>query len=503
MRKKRNSMISGQDPAKSQQEALVAAADGLASANFVMGDHSLALLVFADTHLALREVATAAWSDLSTCGAVIARENIALEAAWASLCPGNLHLRPRPGYISSLNMTALAPFHAYPRGEDKGYWGGPVAMLRTFSGEPYKLHFHVGDVGNMAIFGRVGSGKSTLIGFLIAQAERFGATVVLWDKDRGLKILTHALEGVYLELKNPTGLAPLKALTTSAEDLDFLTNLLRGCILSDGGPNLTSEEDRRLHLALRTIMALPSEDRWLEEVRAFLGVEQNGVGARLSKWCWGQEFGWIIDNPADLISLDAKVIDFDQTFILDNAQARGPVMATLYHYVDKLIDGRRLLFVIDEFWKSLLDQSFRDLVNDKLKTLRKRNSPMILATQSPRDALNSLIAHTIKEQCPSVCYFAPGNASWEDFGDQGMGQTRTEFDIMRGLPEGSGSFLLKQGSSSVRVQLPLQGLAAEIAVLSGRESTVRLFDRASQEIGGDIVKTLERFQTMRKLENAV
>ena len=128
---------------------------------------------------------------------------------------------------------------------------------------------------------------------------------------------------------------------------------------------------------------------------------------------------------------------------------------------------------------------------------------MILATQSPRDALNSPIAHTIKEQCPSVCYFAPGNASWEDFGDQGMGQTRTEFDIMRSLPEGSGSFLLKQGGASVRVQLPLQGLAAEIAVLSGRKSTVRLFDRARQEIDGDIVKTLERFHTMRELEEAI
>ena len=71
-------------------------------------------------------------------------------------------------------------------------------------------------------------------------------------------------------------------------------------------------------------MALPSEDRWLEEDPGLTRV--SGEADRRTpahKWCWGQEFGWIVDNPADLISLDAPVIGFDQTFILDNVQARG------------------------------------------------------------------------------------------------------------------------------------------------------------------------------------
>jgi type IV secretion system protein VirB4 len=70
-------------------------------------------------------------------------------------------------------------------------------------------------------------------------------------------------------------------------------------------------------------------------------------------------------------------------------------MAYLFHRVEALVDGRRLVVAIDEFWKALADAEFRDMVNDRLKTIRKRNGALILATQSPRDALNSPIAHSI------------------------------------------------------------------------------------------------------------
>ena len=117
------------------------------------------------------------------------------------------------------------------------------------------------------------------------------------------------------------------------------------------------------------------------------------------------------------------------------------------------------------------------LVNDKLRTLRKLNSPMILATQSPRDALVSDLRHVIRDQCPSAFYFANARAAWEDFGDAGMGLTRTEYDVVKNLPPGRGQFLLKQGPDFVRAELPLDGMEDFIAVLSGREATTRLFDR--------------------------
>ena len=75
---------------------------------------------------------------------------------------------------------------------------------------------------------------------------------------------------------------------------------------------------------------------------------------------------------------------------------------------------------------------------------------------------------------------------------------------MRALPEGRGEFLLKQGNASVRAQLPLAGMDDEIAILSGREATTRIFDRVKEQhtASGDPVDMLRAFQAERKREAA-
>lgn len=499
MTRKQNRMLSADDKARSQIAELSDATDHLASNRIVLGDHSLSFCVFAATPRRLNDVATVAWRDLADSGIVVAREDRALEAAFASIVPGNLRYRVRPGAITSRNFCAMAPMHNYPMGAAQGHWGEPIALFRTRGGTPYRFHLHVKDLGNTFVSGRAGSGKSTWLGFIVCQADRFGAQVVLWDKDRGLEILTRAMGGSYLALDVPTGLSLLKGLSNTPENRAFQAQIIRG-LVATGGYEMSSEEDRRLNIALRSVMRQPAEARWLREVRAFLGVDADGAGARLEKWCHGNEFGGVLDCPEDTLRLDATVIGFDQTKILDNPMARGPVMAMLFHRIESLIDGRKLLFIIDEFWKSLLDPAFTALVHDKLKTLRKRNSPMILATQSPRDALNSVVAHTIKEQSPTQVHFSNGLATWEDYGENGMQLTRPEYEIVKSLPEGSGMFLLKQGAHSVVAQLPLGGMDDEIAVLSGREETVRVLDRARAEVGDDPAELLPAFHRMRKCQ---
>ena len=168
----------------------------------------------------------------------------------------------------------------------------------------------------------------------------------------------------------------------------------------------------------------------------------------------GARLGWVIDCPEDP-SPGCAGDWFDQTFILDNPMARGPVMATLYHYVEGLIDGRRLLFVIDEFWKSLLDDSFprpcrRQAAHPAEAELAGHPRHAVAA----RCAVSS-IAHTVRDQCPSQIFFANGQATEADFGKQvRMGLTAAELEVVRSLPEGTGEFLLKQGRFSVRAQLP-------------------------------------------------
>ena len=232
-------------------------------------------------------------------------------------------------------------------------------------------------------------------------------------------------------------------------------------------------------------MRLAPEHRSLGELRAFLGVtDPEGAGARLQRWCAGSELGWVLDNDRDEIDLTAPMIGFDMTSVLDNQYVRGPLMAYLFHRATSLIDGRRCLFAVDEFWKALLDPAFREVVHNSLKTWRKLDVPVFLATQSPHDALASPIAHTIIEQCPTQVHFPNGKADRADYVD-GLKLTQAEFDAVRdNMGSGArGRFLLKQGQISVVCELDLSHSADHVAVLSGRGETVKLMTKLRSEVG--------------------
>lgn len=468
--RRQNRLRQAGDRALSQAVELTKAADLIASNRMMVGKHAFAATVFVDDPDRLQAAVQKMWGDLQFGGVKVEREKPALEAVLFSMIPGNFHLRGRKAAVSSRNFAAFASLHNFPTGEPKGFWGEPIALLRNAGGGPFRFHFHVDGVGNAFIAGATGSGKTTILGFLLCQAERAGAQIILWDKDHGLEALVRALSGSYLSLVNApglgSGLAPLKCLTDSVEDLAFLSGLIRACIATPEPYNLTPEEDRRLGIAIRHVMALPPGQRSLSEVRAFLGTSRHGAGARLEKWCRGGEFGWIIDCERDIVSLDGRVIAFDQSAILDDPIASGAIIATLFHYTGKLVDGRRLLFLLDEVWNALKVATFHGPIKNGLKTWRKYNSPLLMATQDVGDALNSPIADAIRGQSPTQIYFSDPTGLWEHYGPQGMHLSATEYDIVQKLPKGSGKFLLRQGTRSDVLEVPLRGLD-EVKVISG------------------------------------
>jgi type IV secretion system protein VirB4 len=495
MTRKQNQMVAASDKAHSQVTGLIEAADRLASNDFVMGSHHLTMTVFADSMAALPAVVAQARSGLADSGAVVAREDLGLKAALLGQLPGNTRLRTRPGVMSSRNWSGMAPLHAYPGGAARGFWGPPVALFRTTGGTPYAFHFHVGDIGNIAMFGPTGSGKTTLLLFLLAQAEKLGVQTVFFDKDRDGEILSRALGGTYLVLPSgrPTGLAPLWALSPSREDTEFLIGWVSNLITA-GGYRVTPDDMRRIAQGVSALLRLPPDNRSLAELRAFLGQrDAAGAGAHLDRWCRGASLGWAFDGPEDRISLAAPFLGFDMTALLDDADVRGPAMAYLFHRVEALVDGRRLVVAIDEFWRALADPAFRDMVNDKLKTIRKRSGALILATQSPRDALNSPIAHSIVEQCPTQILMPNPRADERD-DRAGLKLTAPEFCMVREyLTMGGRRFLLKQGTASVACDLDLSGAPDCIAVLSGRERTVRLMEQVISGRSSDPAVWLDDF----------
>ena len=500
MARKQNQMVSADDKAGSQLDELDDALDELESNRFVLGDHHLTLTVFAGSVKELTDNLAKSRTHLTNGGAVVAREDLGLEAAWWAQLPGNFRHRVRSGAITSKNFAAFSPFHSYPIGQREGNeWGPAVAMLKTASGSPLYFNLHYGDLGNTFIGGPSGSGKTVLLNFILSQGEKFDAHIVFFDKDRGADLFVRAAGGTYLPLKNgrPTGCAPLKGMELTPENKVFLAQWVTKLVGSKTR-ELSVSDVRDIANAIDGLADLPVDRRTIGALRTFLNnTDPEGIAARLRRWERGGPLGWVFDNDADQIGIGAKFLGYDMTDFLDNEEIRTPLMAYLFHRVEQLIDGRRIIIVIDEFWKALADEGFRDLAQNKLKTIRKQNGLMLFATQSPRDAINSPIAHTIIEQCPTQVFMPNARGSRDDYVG-GFKLTEREYELIaRELSNESRRFIVKQGHNSIVAELNLNGFDDELAILSGRTANVELADTIRAQSGEDPQAWLPLFHQQR------
>jgi type IV secretion system protein VirB4 len=162
---------------------------------------------------------------------------------------------------------------------------------------------------------------------------------------------------------------------------------------------------------------------------------------------------------------------------------RTPLTLYLFHLVRQLLDGRRLVCWLDEFWRLLADPAFEQFAKDGPKTWRKLNAVMCLATQSASDVLDSPIARTIIEQTPTKIFFPNPDTPSNDL-TSGFGLTQREALLIREqLEPGSRQFLIRQSRHSIVAELNLKGFDAELAVISGRARNVAIASRLIAECG--------------------
>jgi type IV secretion system protein TrbE len=127
---------------------------------------------------------------------------------------------------------------------------------------------------------------------------------------------------------------------------------------------------------------------------------QSGVLKRaLQPYCLGGPYGRLLD--AETEHLGAGDVQAFETEGLIGTGAAPAVLAYLFHRIEGRLDGRPILLIVDEGWLALDDPTFGAQLREWLKTLRKKNTSVVFATQSLADIETSAIAPAIVESCPT------------------------------------------------------------------------------------------------------
>lgn len=521
IKRTRRLLMSSDDDAVSQRLDLDVALDLLTSGKIACGKHHFSIMVFSRTLDRLVADTSEISNALNNLGITPVPAELSLSAAYMAQLPGNYHLRPRLGELSSLNFVELAALHNfYPGKRDNAPWGDAMALLRTPSGDGYYLNLHntladkdefnEKNPASTCILGTNGSGKTMLMTFLENMQQKYGRadsfspdaktkrlTTVYLDKDRGAEMNIRALGGRYFRITHgdPTGWNPF-SLSPTKRNISFISQLMK-LLCTRNGATITPRDERRLNDAVNAVMSNEPQyrvcgiTRLLENLPepATREAQENGLSIRLSQWAQGGEFGWVFDNASDTFDIShCDNFGIDGTEFLDDANVCAPISFYLLYRITTLLDGRRLVIFMDEFWKWLRDPVFKDFAYNRLKTIRKLNGMLVVGTQSPAEIIRDEIAPAVIEQCGTQILAANPSADRAHYVD-GMKFEPEVFDVVKSLDPQARQYVVvknqfRRGDTkrfAARVTLDLSGIGRYTRVMSGSADNLEIFDSIYQE----------------------
>lgn len=521
--RQQRSMLEVGDASKSQVESLTAAMDAAVARRFVFGHHHATVHVYGNSPKQVRKDLDNAKQAFSLWGIKPGVCGLSSEAAYHAMLPANWKYRPRPCPINSWNFWCFSPFHNFMTGKPEGNpWGPAVTLFSSSTGSPFFFNWHPGTPGrdetgkrpaaHTMILGMTGEGKTTLLDFLLAQSEKFGARYVVYDKDCSTKPLILAMGGRYKRIRDgeASGWQPMQ-MEPNLRNIAFCKRLVTKLVKLAGEP-VTHNDERQISDAVDAVMGegsrVPLEGRTLTAVLSHLPAPHNfsknsgasSVSSRLQPWCHGGQYGWLFDNPRDQIDLNVtSIYGYDLTEFLtdgddeDAHPARSPLLMYLMYRNNQLVDGvHRHIEIFEEFWKYLDDPDVEKQLKDGLLTRRKYKSHYVFSTQEPEAALSSRITSTIRQQLATLILLPNPKADWESY--KKLRLTRSEFDTMKDLPRGSRQFIVKQDDRAAIAKFDLGQDADDLlTVLSGTPESSAALDRIIAQRGPSPDDWLEEF----------
>jgi type IV secretion/conjugal transfer VirB4 family ATPase len=368
-------------------------------------------VVLHDTNQRQLERATAeARKALAGLDATLYEERQNVLSAWLAVLPGGNRNQFRSQYLSNRNYADMSLLFSTAHGQpwNEHLSAEYLAALETRQRTPYYQNLHYQDVGHTLISGVTGSGKSFTCSFLLEHAQKYGPQTVIFDLGGSYRELTRRLCGSYMSIGierneftiNPFHLAP------TPENLHFLFSFVK-VLIEAGEYRMTDRDDKELHSTIVNIYQLDQDVRLLGTVAACLPLSMR---PHLARWVDGGQYAALFDNAEDTLTC-SRFHTFDFEGMQKYPQILEPLLFYILHRANAHIYGSAAahtlkLFLLDEAWLFFRNPTVKAYIVEGLKTWRKRNAAMILATQSSADLIQSDMLQTVAESCGSLIFLA-------------------------------------------------------------------------------------------------
>ena len=344
-------------------------------------------------------------------------EDVNSVEAWRGSLPGDGYRNVRRVVLHTLNLADLLPISSVWAGNKENPCpfyppsSPPLLYAATTGSTPFRFNLHCGDVGHSFMVGPPGSGKSTFLGFIVAQFFRYPrAQVFAFDKGYSLQVLARASSGEFYDLGGESeGLSfyPLADLTDDS-DIAWANGWIEKLCALNG---LEMKPHHRNAVADAMKLTKDSARRTLTDF--LTTVQDKDVRSALEVYTLCGPLGRLLDAEKDGLR-DSRMMVFEMNHLMKygegNSKATVAVLLYLFRRIQKKLDGRPTLIVLDEAWVYLRDDLFREYLRDWLKTLRKLNAVVVLATQNLSDIFNSGISDVVMEACPTKILLANSEA---------------------------------------------------------------------------------------------